>query len=57
MNEFVCLSIVHHDGREYAAGERIELTEAAADALLRVRAIESAPEKSTPTKPAKPAKA
>lgn len=45
MKDYICLSIVHHDGKEYATGDRIKLDEAAAAALLAVGAVEAMPSK------------
>lgn len=53
MKEYICLVIVHHDGKEYAAGDSIKLDEAAAAALLSVGAVEA----TMPTKAAKAPKA
>lgn len=45
MKDYICLSIVHHDGKEYAVGDRLKLDDAAAAALLVVGAVEAAPVK------------
>lgn len=36
-----CITLVHHDGKPYAAGQRVSLETGAAEALLAAKAIEA----------------
>ncbi|CQR43717.1 conserved hypothetical protein [Thiomonas sp. CB3] len=52
MPKYICKTTVHFNGDAYAAGDPIDLTAKHAEPLLRVAAIEPAPEDKAKKDPA-----